>query len=105
MQPHTAGPGVRRRPDSGLGQDIHRDLASLEGKFPSVVIWFGMATGRWWAMVGAGHRARLLEAESPSALTAALARLDIVGPPRPDPRVSAPTRPQVALQPGPAHEE
>lgn len=105
MQPHTAGPGVRQCPDSGPGQDIHRALASLEGKFPSVVIWFGMATGRWWAMVGAGRRARLLEAESPSALTAALARLDIVGPPRPDPRVSAPTRPQAAFQFGPAHEE
>jgi hypothetical protein len=56
-------------------------------------------------MVGAGRRARLLEAESPSALTAALARLDIIGPPRPDPRVSDPTRPQAAFRPGPAHEE
>lgn len=105
MQPHTPGPGVRQPPDSGPGQDIHRALASLEGKFASTVIWFGTATGRWWAMAGAGRRARLLEAESPSALTAALARLDIVGPPRPDPRVSAPTRPQAAFRAGPAHKE
>jgi hypothetical protein len=97
VQPQTPGPGVRQRPDSGPGQDIHRTLASLEGKFPSAVIWFGAATGHWWALAGVGRRARLVEAESPSALTAALARLDIVGHPGPDPRVSAPTRPQTAL--------
>ena len=81
MQPHTPRPGVRQHPDSGPGQDIHRALARLEGKFPPAVISFGRATGHWWAMTGAGRHARLLEPESPSALTAALARLGIAGLP------------------------
>ena len=97
MQPQTPGPGVRQRPDSGPWPGHPSHLASLEGKFPSAVIWFGAATGHWWALAGVGRRARLVEAESPSALTAALARLDIAGHPEPDPRVSAPTRPQTAL--------
>jgi len=97
VQPRTPGPGIRQPLDSGPTQDITRALASLESKFPAVVIWFGRATGHWWAMADAGRGARLLEAESPSALTAALAHLDIVGHPGPDPRVSAPTRPQAAL--------
>jgi hypothetical protein len=104
VQPHNPKPGVRQPPDSGPGQDIHRALASIEGKFPSAVIWFGTATGQWWAMAGTGRRAQLLEAESPSALTATLARLDVAGPPGRDPRVPTPTRPQAALRAGP-HKE
>ena len=102
MQPHTPGPVVRQPPGSAPGQDIHRTLASLEGKFPSAVIWFGRATGHWWAMAGAGRRARLLEAESPSALTAALARPDIAGLSMSDSRGPAPTRPQALLRADPA---
>ena len=98
MQPHTPGPGVRPPSDSGPTQDITRALASLESKFPTAVIWFGRATGHWWALADAGRHARLLEAESPSALTSALARLGIAGLPRPDTRGSAPTRPQAALR-------
>lgn len=100
MQPHTPGPPARQPLDSGPGQDIHRVLASLEGQFPSAVIWFGRATGHWWAMAGAGRRARLLEAESPSALTAALASPDIAGPSMPDAREAALTRPQAVLRVG-----
>jgi hypothetical protein len=84
VQPHTPGPTARQPLDSSPGQDITRALASLEGKFPAAVIWFGRATGNWWAMADAGHRAQLLEAESPSALAAALARLDVAGLPMPD---------------------
>jgi hypothetical protein len=101
VQPPTPGPGVRQPLDSGSGQDIQRALTSLEAQFPSAVIWFGRATRHWWAMADAGHHARLLEAESPSALTVALARLDIVDPPRPDSKGPAPTRPQAALRPSP----
>ena len=101
MQPRTPGQAARQPLDSDPGQDLYRALASLEGKFPTAVIWYGRATRRWWAMAGAGRHVRLLEAESPSALTVALARLDIVGPPRPDSRGPAPTRPQAALRPSP----
>jgi hypothetical protein len=101
VQPSAFGPGVHQHPDSGPGQDIHRALASLEAKFPSAVIWFGTATGHWWAMIGAGRRAWLLEAESPSALTEALARLDIVGRSMSDSGEPAPTRPQAVLRGGP----
>jgi hypothetical protein len=98
VQPHTPGPTARQPSDSAPGQDIARALASLEGQFPAAVIWFGRATGRWWAMPDAGRRAQLLEAESPSALTAALARLAMAGLPRPDSRGPVPTRPQAALR-------
>lgn len=91
MQPHIPGPGVRRPSDSGPTQDIARALASLKSKFPAAVIWFGRATEHWWAVADAGRRAQLLEAESPSALTAARARLAMVGLPRPDSRGRAPT--------------
>ncbi len=102
MQPHIPGPGIRHPSDPDPTQSITRALTSLEGKFPTAVIWFGRATGHWWAMADAGHRAQLLEAESPSALTAALGRLGIVGLPRPDSRAPAPTRPQAVLRASPA---
>jgi hypothetical protein len=98
VHPHTLGPGVCQPLDSGPGQSIHRALASLEDQFPSAVIWFGRATGHWWAMADAGRRAQLLEAESPSALTAALARLAMVGLPRLDSRGPVSTRPQATLR-------
>lgn len=101
MQPHTPGPVVRQPSDSGCGQDIHRTLPSLEGKFPAAVIWFGRATGRWWAMAGAGRSARLLEADSPGGLTAALARLDVAGLSMPGSGGPAPTRPQALLRADP----
>lgn len=100
MQPHTPWPGVRHLSDSGPTQDITRALASLESKFPAAVIWFGKATRHWWAMAGAGRRAQLLEAESPSALTAALARLGDAGLPTLNSRGPAPTRPQAVLRAG-----
>lgn len=102
MQPHTSGPGDRQPSDSGPGQDITLALAGLESKFPTAVIWFGMTTRHWWAMAGTGRHARLLEAESPSALTVALARLHVAGPPLLDSREPAPTRPQAVLRAGPA---
>jgi hypothetical protein len=102
VQPHTPWPGVRQPPDSGPGQDTIGALASLERMFPSAVIWFGRTTGHWWAMAGAGHRAQLLEAESPSALTAALGGLDVAGLPMSDSRGPAPTRPQAVLRSGSA---
>lgn len=101
MQPHIPEPPARQPLDSDPGRDIHRALASLEGKFPTAIIWYGRATGHWWAIAGAGRHARLLEAESPSALTTALARLDITGLPRPDSRGPALTRPQADLRASP----
>lgn len=98
MQSHTPGPTASQPLYSSPGQDITRALASLKGKFPAAIIWYGRTTGHWWAMAGAERRARLLEAESPSALTAALTRLYIADLPRPDSRGPAPTRPQAALQ-------
>jgi hypothetical protein len=102
VQPHTPEPGVRQHSDSGPGRDVICAKASLESKFPAAVIWFGMATGHWWAMAGARRRARLLEADSPSALTVALARLDAAGLPLPDSCGPVPARPQAVLRGGPA---
>jgi hypothetical protein len=93
VQLHTPRPTARQPADSAPGQDIARALTSLKNKLPAAVIWFGRATGHWWAMADAGRRAQLLEAESPSAPTAALARLDIAGLPRPDSRGAGPHPP------------
>jgi hypothetical protein len=54
---------------------------SLEGEFPAAVIWFGRATGTGGQCPRLGRRAQLLEAESPSALTAARGRAGTVALP------------------------
>lgn len=102
MQPHTPGPGIQQPADSGPGHDIARTLAGLEGSFPAAIIWYGRTTRHWWALAGAGRRARLLEAESPSDLAVVLARLDFAGLPLPQSTGPAPTRPQAVLRGGPA---
>lgn len=102
MEPRTPESGSRRPSGWGGGQDILRALAGLERQFPGAVIWFGRATGHWWAMAVTGHGTRLAEAESPAALAAALARLGAGGPARPGPGGAAPTRPQAVARPGPA---
>lgn len=98
MEPRTPGPASRRPFDSGGGQDIIRALASLERRFPAAVIWFGLATGHWWAVATADHGSQLVEAESPGALTVALARLGIADPSPPGSGGPALTRPQAVLR-------
>lgn len=48
--------------------------ARIEREFAGVVVWYGRATGAWWAMVGLGDDARLVEAVSPQELREAIMR-------------------------------
>ncbi|GAA2085993.1 hypothetical protein [Actinomadura alba] len=45
-------------------------LALLEQRFPAVPLWFGQATGHWWALAGD----RLIEAHTPEHLGRELER-------------------------------
>ncbi|MFB4310987.1 hypothetical protein [Actinomadura sp. GTD37] len=40
----------------------------LQQQFPGVRVWYGVATGSWWAMVPLRSGPRLLEAPSPQQL-------------------------------------
>lgn len=40
----------------------------LQEQFPGVRVWYGEATGSWWAMVPLRDGPRLLEAASPQQL-------------------------------------
>ncbi|WP_067801689.1 hypothetical protein [Actinomadura formosensis] len=40
----------------------------LQQQFPGVRVWYGEATGSWWAMVPLREGPRLLEAPSPQQL-------------------------------------
>ncbi|HEY8481682.1 MAG TPA: hypothetical protein VIL71_17790 [Spirillospora sp.] len=40
----------------------------LQEQFPGVRVWYGEATGSWWAMVPTRSGPRLLEASSPQQL-------------------------------------
>lgn len=40
----------------------------LQEQFPGVRVWYGEATGSWWAMVPLRDGPRLLEAPSPQQL-------------------------------------
>ncbi|QFG25544.1 hypothetical protein [Actinomadura sp. WMMB 499] len=44
----------------------------LQEQFPGVRVWFGTATGSWWAMVPLRNGPRLLEAETPQRLRDAI---------------------------------
>ncbi|MBE1534852.1 hypothetical protein [Actinomadura algeriensis] len=44
----------------------------LQEQFPGVRVWFGAATGSWWAMVPLRDGPQLLEAETPQRLRDAI---------------------------------
>ena len=54
------------------GEQGRRPAAQIEREFAGVVAWYGQATGAWWAMVGVGRGARLVEAVSPDELRTAI---------------------------------
>ncbi|MFD0691362.1 hypothetical protein [Actinomadura fibrosa] len=41
---------------------------NLQEQFPGVRVWFGEATGSWWALVPLRNGPRLLEAPTPQQL-------------------------------------
>lgn len=47
-------------------------VQDLEREFPGVVVWYGMSTGTWWALVRCRQAARLVEALSPAELRGAI---------------------------------
>ncbi|MBW8483690.1 hypothetical protein [Actinomadura parmotrematis] len=44
----------------------------LQELFPGVRVWYGRATGSWWALVPLGQGPRLLEAPTPQRLREAI---------------------------------
>lgn len=44
---------------------IEAEAADLRRRFPGVVVWFGLATRRWWAMFSSAGRWHLVEANGP----------------------------------------
>jgi hypothetical protein len=60
----------------GLIPPVRTDTASIRSilaeRFPGAVIWFGRFTRRWWALVWAGGRWRLVEGAQPEDLTRAI---------------------------------
>lgn len=47
-------------------------VAVLECRFPGVMVWFGLETRSWWAMVPPPAGWRLVEAADPEELTRAV---------------------------------
>jgi serine/threonine-protein kinase RsbW len=50
-------------------------LRALQGRFPEVPVWFGLATQRWWALVVADGGDRLVSTGSPGELAVVLTAL------------------------------
>lgn len=50
----------------------HHMVAILTCRFPGVALWFGEATGSWWALVRVSRGWRLVEAADVEELTRAI---------------------------------
>jgi anti-sigma regulatory factor (Ser/Thr protein kinase) len=74
-----AGP-FRDEPGGGHGEVAH--LRALQGQFPQVPVWFGLATRRWWALVVIGGEHRLVATGSPGELAEVLTAVCRVIPAR-----------------------
>ena len=51
----------------------------MQEQFPGVRVWYGEATGSWWAMVPLRRRPRLVEAPSPQQLRDEIQNLRALG--------------------------
>jgi hypothetical protein len=47
----------------------------LQGQFPGVRVWYGEATGSWWALVPMRDGPRLIEAPTPQEIREAILRM------------------------------
>lgn len=63
--------------------DAPRALAELRRAFPGVMTWYGHYTDRWFALLGRGRGARLLEAASPADLGRMLNAVGLRSAPQP----------------------
>jgi hypothetical protein len=66
---------------------IREGLAALARRFPGIPVWFGRSTLQWWGLVDRGYASRLVSAQSPPELAAALeqvlAVMPLAGPAQP----------------------
>lgn len=79
---HWTGP-FPGEPEGGHGGVAH--LRALQGQFPQVPVWFGLATRRWWALVVTGCEHRLVATGSPGELAEILTAVCRVIPARGQP--------------------
>ncbi|MCP9954490.1 hypothetical protein [Actinomadura madurae] len=54
-------------------------VRALQEQFPGVRVWYGEATGSWWAMVPLRDGPRLLEAPTPQQLRDDIMNLRALG--------------------------
>ncbi|TDD70890.1 hypothetical protein E1293_34225 [Actinomadura darangshiensis] len=64
----TAQQGAAGREEPTPGAMRAATARTLQEQFPGVRVWYGEATGSWWAMVPLRGGPRLLEAPSPQEL-------------------------------------
>jgi hypothetical protein len=94
----TAGGCVMTAPTTNAAPDtlvdgrdvaplIKADVAELSRRFPWSVVWFGMATGNWWAYTKGANGERLIEAHGPYNLSVLL---DSTHPAPPEPATTPP---------------
>jgi hypothetical protein len=54
------------------GADVRPITQEIQRARPGVCVWYGRATGSWWALVRLADRARLVEAANPRELREAI---------------------------------
>lgn len=80
MEAHSSGsslrfPALGERDVSGDPNDSSANAAikatavALERQFPGAMVWYGLSTRRWWAVLPAGEWEQLIEGSTPEQLT------------------------------------
>jgi hypothetical protein len=64
----TAQPGAAGRDEPTPEAMRAATVRTLQEQFPGVRVWYGEATGSWWAMVPLRGGPRLVESPSPQQL-------------------------------------
>lgn len=75
----TAGRGPEGRDEPTPAALRAATARGLQQRFPGVRVWYGEATGAWWAMVPLRDGPRLLEAPSPQELREEIMSLRLWG--------------------------
>ncbi|MFI0354100.1 hypothetical protein [Actinomadura sp. 9N407] len=75
----TGRPGTAGHEEPTPAQLRAATARSLQGQFPGVRVWFGEATGSWWALVPLRSGPRLLEGPTPQDIRDLILRARSLG--------------------------